>query len=145
MARIEPASPGWDHFPRLSQGYVDLRVPLRLQPTYVLKGAEPNQTYTVGYDIFNLPDPGLTEFGVPREGRAPASREGREAMLDVFPVGKFVTDGNGDGTASFDLDLSRTPSGTYNLQFWWSRDGRYPVYYRTGAQFSDGLVSIIVP
>jgi hypothetical protein len=113
----------------------------RFLMTFELEGAEPDQTYTVGFDVFGLPDPGLTSFGVPRFVRITQTREGVTATTDVYPVTTFSTDANGDGKASVSppLDLEGVPPGDYDLQFWWSRGGQFPVYYRTGGTFGVGF------
>jgi hypothetical protein len=143
-----PVSPGWDLFPTLLRGKVIRNSPDRsskLLLTYILVGAEPSTTYTVGFDIFNLPDPGVASFGVPRFARINQTREGTNATTDVFPVGTFVTDANGDGDAHFNLDLAGVPSGTYLLQYWWSASCCFPVSYRTGTSFGIGFDTITVP
>lgn len=144
---IATVTAGWDHFERLSAGTVKLSTRMLLHLTYMLQGAEPNQTYTVGFDVFDVPAPGLDHFGVPRlGGQGQYDREDPTVhRVDIFLVGSFNTNKEGNGVAEFDLDVSGVASGTYDLQLTWSRGGTYPCYYRTGERFGLNFVRITIP
>lgn len=154
----ESVTAGWDLKQQLSYGKVGVAVAMRrtvslqifLHLHYVLVGAEPNQTYTVGFDIFDLPAPGLEHFGVRRVGgQGKYNREGNEHVVDIFLVGTFSTNEDGFGLADFDLDLSDVPSGTYNLQFGWTKEPVLSCYYRTGGVFggppAGSFTQIVIP
>lgn len=141
-----PVTPGWDVFPPLTSGSVTYQTPGssdKLKLTFELRGAEPNQVYTVGIDVFNLPDPGVTMFTVPRYVRGTFLREGVLAIVDVFPIATFTTDADGNGSLTLkELSLEATPPGEYNVQFWWSRQGPFGVFYRTGIRHGEGFAII---
>jgi len=142
--------PGWDIFPQLTTGSVKYQQPGNsglFKITYSLTGAEPNQTYVVGFDIFNLPEPGVAAFGVARYTRGNYTREGVNATVDVFGItaSPFTTDGAGNGTVSVTLDVQTLPAGAYPLQFWWSRLGEYPIFYQTGQKYGIGFETITIP
>jgi hypothetical protein len=117
-----------------------------LNLTYQLIGAQPSQNYVLGFDIFNLPSPGIASFGLPRVSRGTYTREGVTAVVDIFPdySETFSTDAQGNGSASFALDLSGVASGAYNLQFYWANNG-LQTFYRTGTTFGSGFGTITIP
>jgi hypothetical protein len=145
-----PVKPGWDVFPQTGSGKVTYHKPGNsdnLLLDFELKGAEPNQTYALGFDIFDLPEPGVPSFGVPRFRRGRFTREGVAATIDIFSLeATITTDANGNGKTKvrppLKLDPTAVPAGTYNIQFWFSRNGRFPVYYRTGDKFGQGFAAI---
>jgi hypothetical protein len=145
-------TPGWDVFGKLSRGEVIYNVTgnrggrgRKLQITYMLKGAEPNQPYDVAFGIFNLPGDGMKSFGVPRFQRGTFTREGVTATLDAFIVGKFVTNPAGNGETHVTLDLAGVPPGSYDVQFTWTRRRDTHAFYRTGTKYGQGFATIVVP
>jgi hypothetical protein len=145
-------TPGWDVFGKLSKGEVIYNVTgnpggrgAKLQITYMLKGAEPNQSYDLAFGIFNLPGDGMTSFGVPRFQRGTFTREEVTATHDAFIVGKFVTNRAGNGETHVTLDLAGVPPGSYDAQFTWTRRSDPRAFYRTGRKYGQGFARIVVP
>jgi hypothetical protein len=95
----------------------------KVNVTFVLQGAEPDTTYTVGFDIFTVdttvplsdaPD----TFGVPQWPVVPEVC-GTVTVFDcagIYVLGTVDTDIDGDG--SLHMNLKNLPSGTYDLVFW---------------------------
>jgi hypothetical protein len=152
-------TPGWDvkNLPLAERVYASVESSLRLASglrlTYRLQNAEPNQVYTVGFDIFDAHPP-VEYFGLDRWGGHSAyNREGEEHSVDIFVVALngFRTDANGNGEATFPplnqapYDLSRVPSGIYNLQLFWAREAEFACFYRTGTRYGEGFVQIVIP
>lgn len=149
---IVSATPGWDVFGKLSKGRVIYTVTgnprarkSKLQITYILNGAEPNQSYDVAFGVFNLPGDGLTSFGVPRFQRGTYTREGVTATHDAFIVGRFTTNRAGNGETHVDLDLTGVPAGSYDVQFTWTRRTDTHAFYRTGTKYGQDFARIVVP
>lgn len=149
-----PVKPGWDLTPKLQKGSVVYSVSgprgrSKLDLSYILVGAEPNQRFHVTIAVFdaNKPD-GVKFFGVARFDHANYTREQKNATIDSFIVGAFRTDANGNGQAHFKLDLSKVPAGAYNVQFGWTKllqdGGQNQCFYRTGEKFAQGFASIKV-
>src|SRR6185295_6145980 len=144
-------TPGWDVFDS-GTGYVIYSVTSaqrackpKLQITYILQRAKPNQTYDVSIGLYNLPGDGLKSFGVARLQRASFNREGTEAMQDSFIVGKFTTDNFGNGETHVELDLTGVPAGSYDAHFAWTRLTDTRAFYRTGTKYGVGFGKIVVP
>jgi hypothetical protein len=146
-----PVKPGWDVFDS-GTGYVIYSVTSgqkackpKLQVTYILQRAKPNQTYDISIGIYGLKTDFLKSFGVPRLQRASFTREGTEAMQDSFIVGKFTTDGSGNGQTNVELDLTGVPAGAYDAHFAWTRITDTRAFYRTGTSYGQGFAKIVVP
>ncbi|HEU4389719.1 MAG TPA: hypothetical protein VFV34_18080 [Blastocatellia bacterium] len=122
-----------------------------LEIDYLLKGAEPNQSYTVTVGVFDASGcDGIDFFGVARwGGHIKYTRDSTTAFLDAFPVGKFKTNAAGDGQTHVTLDLSRVRPNTYKVQFAWGKlpadGGQGQAYYHSGAKFGQDLAAITVP
>ena len=155
-AQTLPVKPGWDLTPKLQKGYVVYSLSEqrgcapRLDLTYILVGADPNQSFHVTIGVFDakVPD-GVKFFGVPRFARVTTTREQNTATIDSFVVGAFRTDAYGNGEAHFKLDLSKVTPGAYNVQFAWTKlledGGQGQGYYRTGEKYAQGFVVIKIP
>jgi hypothetical protein len=146
------ATPGWDIFGKLSKGQVIYNLTgsrggrgLKLQITYILRGAEPNQSCDVAFGVFNLPGDGMASFGVPRIQRGTFTREGVTATNDAFIVGKFVTNSMGNGETHVTIDLAGVPPGSYDVQFTWTQRTDSRALYRTGRKYGQGFARIVVP
>lgn len=144
-------NPGWDAFDP-GTGYVIYSVTgsqrackPKLEITYILQRAKPNQSYDVSIGLYNLPGDGVKFFGVPRLQRATINREGTEAIQDSFIVGKFITDQNGNGETHVELDLTGVPAGSYDAHFAWTRLTDTRAFYRTGTKYGQGFGKIVVP
>ncbi|MFC2157548.1 tetratricopeptide repeat protein [Acidobacteriota bacterium] len=119
--------PGWDIFNvPLQGGKVRWSTSdagggqLVFRATFELSGAQPNHSYTVGAHFFEpqgqrLPD--VNQFGGLKlgSGRGAITRVGQTATcIGCFDFGKLVTDGKGNGSASFKYTV---PAAVYYLHF----------------------------
>jgi len=156
-------SPGWDVSSEpLSSGMVlwTVRNDGILVVAFELNGASPNHRYIVGAHFFDPSGgsgqlPGVCQFAGDKIScdRGPLTREGITATgLGAWDFGFLDTNGNGDGTAQFNL---APPPGTYYLQFT-VRIGNQcnpsvgitsgcSVAFRTGNKVGQGLAAITIP
>jgi hypothetical protein len=96
----------------------------KVNVTFVIQGANPDTSYTVGFDIFTVdttvpladaPD----TFGVPQWPVVPeicGSVGGVSDCAGIYILGTVDTDIDGDG--SLHINLKNLPAGTYDLVFW---------------------------
>jgi hypothetical protein len=140
--------PGWDNFPPITTGSVVYQITgSTMTILFNLAGGTPSQTYDLGFDIFNLPNPGISSFGIPRTFRGTYNRQGVTATVDGFEFASpvFTTDSLGNGTAVATLNLSGVLSGTYNLQFVFASPTGLYSNYQTGTSFGVGFATIVIP
>lgn len=157
-------TPGWDRTDSpLASGKVeweskDLRNGQRsFAATFVLKGAEPNHSYTVGVHFFEPPGtslPPVSQFGGRMLGntRTTLSREGRTAtILGGWDFGQLTTNAKGNGRATFRFEI---PAAEYHLQFTVRQGECDPTrgvtagcdaVYRSGGRFAEAFESIEAP
>lgn len=157
-------TPGWDRTDGpLASGRVDWESrdlhngQRSFAATFVLKGAAPHHSYTVGAHFFEPPGaslPPVSRFGGRRvsDTRSTLSREGRSAtILGAWDFGQLTTNAKGNGRATFRFEI---PAAEYHLQFTVRQGECDPARgvtagcdaaYRSGGRFAESFESIQAP
>jgi hypothetical protein len=155
-----PLVGGWDIFDApLAKGKVIWNVhdngnsEKNVLVTFILEGAIPNHTYTVGAHFFDPSDPNVIPagFGTWYTGEGCIWRPSAYWCVSAYDFGELTTDEYGDGSAHFNL---YAPSGSHSLQFTvrygvgcaeYNDGSNCSVCYQSGNSFANGLVTVAIP